>query len=97
MDVESPAFVVKPWPARCAKAMPCTRGVSPMSATTLAVAPSIDHDVRAARHVDAARRGVGGEVVGAAVAADGGASDGEGLGARNGGAETAREERRRPA
>ncbi len=40
VDVESPPFVVKPWPDDGANAMPCVRGVSGMSPSTLPVAPS---------------------------------------------------------
>ena len=46
VDVESPAFVVKPMPAFGANAMPCTRGVSLMSPNDLSRRAVDDHDVR---------------------------------------------------
>ena len=41
VTVESPPFVVNPWPDLGASAIPCVRGVSGMSPITLPVAPSI--------------------------------------------------------
>ncbi len=40
VTVESPPLVMNPRPDLVAKAMPCTRGVSGMSPTTLPVVPS---------------------------------------------------------